>query len=95
METMKHILLFLIKIYQIFFSFDHGIPHKLYPNHRICIFYPSCSAYGYESIKRYGTLIGGYLTVRRLIRCAPWSKGGKDPVKVIKLKGWQKIITKF
>lgn len=90
---MKYILLLLIKIYQIFLSFDHGIPHKLFPNVRVCIYHPSCSAYGYESIKRYGTIIGGYLTAARILRCGPWSEGGEDPVKELSLKPWQKFLT--
>lgn len=92
---MKYILLLLIKLYQIFFSFDHGIPHKLFPNYRVCIYHPSCSAYGFESIKRYGTFIGGYLTVKRVLSCGPWSPGGMDPVKELKLTQWQKILTKI
>ena len=84
-----------IKVYQVLFSFDHGIPHKLFPNHRICIYHPSCSAYGYESIKRYGTIIGGFLTVKRVLSCGPWSDGGVDRVKELSLKGWKKVITYF
>jgi putative membrane protein insertion efficiency factor len=90
---MKYLLLLLIKIYQIFLSFDHGIPHKLFPNYRICIYDPSCSAYGYESIKRYGAIIGGYLTIKRVLSCHPGSEGGEDPVKVFELQGWKKWVT--
>ncbi|MFW5719858.1 MAG: membrane protein insertion efficiency factor YidD [Candidatus Dojkabacteria bacterium] len=90
---MKYLLLLFIKMYQILFSFDHGIPSKLFPHVRICIYHPSCSAYGYESIKRYGSIIGGYLSIHRVLRCGPWSEGGLDPVKDINLKGWKKIIT--
>jgi putative membrane protein insertion efficiency factor len=92
---MKFLLLAFIKIYQFFFSFDHGIPHKLFPNHRVCIYYPSCSAYGYESIRRYGTFLGGYLTAKRVLSCGPWSEGGNDPVKDIELKGWMRLVAKF
>jgi uncharacterized protein len=92
---MKFFLLVFIKLYQLLFSFDHGLPHKLFPYHRVCIYYPSCSAYGYESIKRYGTFLGGYLTVKRVLSCGPWSEGGLDPVKEIKLSGWKRILAKF
>ena len=90
---MKYILLLLIKIYQIFLSFDHGIPHKLFPNYRVCIYHPSCSAYGFESIKRYGSIIGVYLTIKRILRCGPWSEGGNDPVPNLNIKKGYNFLT--
>ena len=45
-----------------------------------CRFTPSCSAYGIESIQKYGALKGGWLTVKRLVRCHPWGGSGFDPV---------------
>ena len=47
-----------------------------------CRFEPSCSAYAIDAIKQYGCLKGGYLAVRRLLRCHPWHPGGVDPVPI-------------
>ena len=45
-----------------------------------CRFMPTCSEYAYEAIDKYGSLKGGYLAVKRILRCNPFSKGGYDPV---------------
>lgn len=45
-----------------------------------CRFAPSCSQYAVEALQRYGPLRGGWLTVRRVLRCHPWNPGGHDPV---------------
>ncbi|MGE3927478.1 MAG: membrane protein insertion efficiency factor YidD, partial [Lautropia sp.] len=45
-----------------------------------CRYWPSCSEYTLESLMRHGVLRGGWLSVRRLIRCNPWAAGGVDPV---------------
>jgi uncharacterized protein len=49
-----------------------------------CRFYPSCSAYALEAVERHGVLRGGYLAVRRLLRCHPWNPGGVDPVPPVR-----------
>lgn len=62
--------LFILKVYRVVIS-------PLYPP--CCRFEPSCSRYAQEAIARHG-LRGIFLTVRRLIRCHPFCKGGFDPV---------------
>ncbi len=68
---MKYVAMFLIRAYQL--TLSRVLPPA-------CRFYPSCSQYGYEAISRYGIFKGGWLTVRRLLRCNPWHPGGYDPV---------------
>ena len=45
-----------------------------------CKYYPTCSEYGLQAIEKYGALKGGLLTIWRILRCNPFSKGGYDPV---------------
>lgn len=45
-----------------------------------CRFYPSCSSYAIEAIQQFGCFRGGYLTLKRILRCHPWGKGGYDPI---------------
>jgi putative membrane protein insertion efficiency factor len=45
-----------------------------------CRFYPTCSHYAYQAIFKYGLFRGGWMGVRRLMRCQPFAEGGYDPV---------------
>lgn len=68
---MRPLALGLIRLYQ------HTFSRVLPPS---CRFKPSCSEYGYQAIERYGVLRGGWLALRRIGRCHPFSPGGYDPV---------------
>jgi len=45
-----------------------------------CRFYPTCSHYAIEALRNHGAIRGGWLAVRRLIKCTPLHPGGHDPV---------------
>ncbi len=69
---MKTILIIIIKAYQ-------KIVSPLFPPS--CRFYPSCSEYGIEAIRKHGAIKGGIMTAWRILRCNPLNKGGYDPVR--------------
>lgn len=46
----------------------------------ICRYHPTCSAYGLGSLQQHGVIYGSALTIWRIFRCNPWSKGGVDEV---------------
>ena len=69
---MKRLFLGLIRFYQRAIS-----PYR--PS--CCRFTPTCSAYAYQAITKYGALKGGWLAFKRLLRCNPFYKGDPfDPV---------------
>ena len=45
-----------------------------------CRFFPTCSEFGYEAIDTHGAFRGGWMTLRRLLRCRPFGPSGFDPV---------------
>ncbi len=45
-----------------------------------CRFHPSCSHYADEAITHHGALRGGWLAIKRILRCHPWGDAGVDPV---------------
>lgn len=68
---MSTIIIILIRFYQKFISPLKG------PS---CRFYPTCSSYSIEAYKHYGFFKGTYLTLKRILRCHPFSQGGYDPL---------------
>ena len=62
----------MIKFYQFFISPLLGSN---------CRFYPTCSEYAKEALNTYGFFKGLLLTIYRLARCQPFSKGGVDSIK--------------
>lgn len=45
-----------------------------------CRFVPTCSEYAMQAVQKYGAVKGGYLAIRRILRCHPFHPGGYDPV---------------
>ena len=69
---MKAALLWLIRLYQRYIS--PGLPRR-------CRFSLTCSQYALEAITKYGAIKGGWLALKRLLRCNPFYKGDYfDPV---------------
>ena len=58
-----------------------------------CRFYPTCSNYAEQAIKEHGSIKGGYLMLRRLIKCQPWHEGGIDNVPPLKISS-DSLVTK-
>ncbi len=69
---MKRILIFFVTFYRI------GISPLKPPS---CRFIPTCSEYALIAIEKYGARRGGWLAVKRILRCHPFHAGGYDPVK--------------
>lgn len=44
-----------------------------------CRFAPTCSEYAREALIAQGALRGGWLALRRLVKCQPFHPGGYDP----------------
>jgi putative membrane protein insertion efficiency factor len=67
----RSMMLFLVRVYQV------ALSPLLGSN---CRFQPTCSAYAKESIEAHGPWRGGWLAIRRIGRCHPWSEPAYDPV---------------
>jgi len=74
MKTITYILIKLILGYK--FLISPLLGHS-------CRYFPSCSDYSVEALKEFGFFKGVYLSVKRILSCQPWGKGGFDPIKKI------------
>ncbi|WP_424969877.1 membrane protein insertion efficiency factor YidD [Dinoroseobacter sp. S76] len=45
-----------------------------------CRYDPTCSAYAMEALRKHGGIKGGWLALRRILRCHPWGGMGVDDV---------------
>lgn len=71
MIRVKIVFLFLIDVYRRYIS-----PLKS----PCCRYIPTCSEYAMIAIERYGAMRGGWLALKRILRCHPFHEGGYDPV---------------
>tara|TARA_X000000368_G_C22644662_1_gene542592 strand:- start:23 stop:262 length:240 start_codon:yes stop_codon:yes gene_type:complete len=72
MNILTYILIRLIKCYRFLISPLLG---------QSCRYLPTCSEYSIDSLKTYGFLKGLFFSVKRILSCHPWGRGGFDPVK--------------
>ena len=76
-NLITNLLIFFIKKYRYF------APFFFRGN---CRYYPTCSDYAIQAIKEYGTVIGIYKSILRILRCNPFCQHGYDPIKRKKIK---------
>ena len=75
---MKLVLKALIRGYQLLIS-------PLLP--ATCRYTPTCSSYALTAVEQFGVLRGGWMALKRIVRCNPWHEGGYDPVPTIPMVG--------
>jgi putative membrane protein insertion efficiency factor len=69
---LKKVLVLMIRVYQLAVS-----PWK---GGASCRFYPSCSVYAIDALRKHGLFRGIILAAKRFLRCHPFNPGGYDPV---------------
>ena len=72
---MKKICIKIIEFYQ------KHISQFLETKNIRCKYYPTCSEYTKQAIEKYGVIKGGFLGIKRILKCNPFSKGGYDQLK--------------
>jgi len=80
----RNLVVLLLRVYRAVISPLYG---------DVCRYYPSCSAYGLQAVQEHGVVVGGYLAVRRILRCHPWAAGGIDDVPQRKTRRYS--LTRF
>ncbi|MDR1592710.1 MAG: membrane protein insertion efficiency factor YidD [Prevotellaceae bacterium] len=70
-KWLSYIVLLPVRFYQLALS-------PLFP--ASCRYVPTCSQYAIEAVTKYGVFKGGWLALKRLLRCHPWGGSGYDPV---------------
>ena len=68
---MKQLLVLIFRGYQLLIS-------PLLPN--ACRYAPTCSEYGIQAVRKYGAFKGGWMAIKRILRCHPWGGHGHDPL---------------
>ena len=46
-----------------------------------CRYLPTCSEYSIEALKKFGLIKGTIVSIKRILSCHPWGKGGFDPIE--------------
>ena len=72
MNISSFILIKIIKSYRYFISPLLG---------HYCRYLPTCSVYSIDALKEFGLVKGIFLSIKRVLSCHPWGKGGFDPIK--------------
>ena len=67
----KHIVLGVLSFYKL--AVSPYLPSQ-------CRFHPTCSEYAADAVAEHGVAKGGWMGLKRLVRCSPWATGGFDPV---------------
>ena len=80
---MTWILVALLRAYRLVISPLYG---------QRCRYYPSCSAYALGAVETHGAVRGGWLALRRLGRCHPWTPGGVDLVPPPESYRWWGLV---
>lgn len=71
MKYLIELLILPIRFYQKFIS-------PMFPSS--CRYYPTCSSYAIEALRKHGIFKGSYLAIKRILSCHPWGGSGHDPV---------------
>jgi putative membrane protein insertion efficiency factor len=69
--AVRRLLVLVVRAYQ--FALSPALPPA-------CRFEPTCSNYAVEALELHGVTRGGWLAIRRLLKCHPWSAAGVDNV---------------